>query len=65
MTHSIREAVLLADRVFVMGERPGRVLAELDVALPRPRGEELVATPAFVGLESEVRAALGRRGAPA
>ena len=65
VTHSIREAVLLADRVFVMGERPGRVLAELDVALPRPRGEELVATPAFVGLESEVRAALGRRGAPA
>ena len=65
VTHSIREAVLLSDRVFVMGERPGRVLAELDVALPRPRGEELAATPAFARLESEIRAALGRRGAPA
>ena len=63
VTHSIREAVLLSDRVFVMGERPGRVLAEFAVALPRPRGEDVVATRAFGELEGEVRAALVRRGA--
>ncbi len=60
VTHSIREAVLLSDRVFVMGERPGSVLAEFPLALPRPRGEELVTTPAFAELEAEVRAALSQ-----
>jgi len=65
VTHSIREAVLLSDRIFVMGERPGRVLAEFVVGLPRPRGEELVSMPAFVELEAGVRAALGGGRAPA
>jgi NitT/TauT family transport system ATP-binding protein len=48
VTHNIHEAVYMADRVIVLSRRPGRVLAEVKVALDRPRVESMMAAPAFL-----------------
>jgi NitT/TauT family transport system ATP-binding protein len=60
VTHDVTEALLLADRVAVLSPRPGRVVAELPVELPRPRvRRELVGDPAFAELERRALEALG------
>ena len=58
VTHSIREAVLLSDRVAAMSPRPGRVVAEIPIDLPRPRREALEETVAFAEHVARIRAAL-------
>ncbi len=58
VTHDIEEAVFLSDRVCVLSERPATVAEIVDVALPRPRGRDIVETPEFIALRHAVRAAL-------
>jgi NitT/TauT family transport system ATP-binding protein len=55
ITHSIPEAVFLADRVLVMTERPGAIAAIYDVALPRPRSLAVMGDPRFVELTQTIR----------
>ena len=50
VTHSIHEAVLLSDRVFVMTPRPGRISGEIEVDLPRPRNLESRESDTFIKL---------------
>jgi NitT/TauT family transport system ATP-binding protein len=58
ITHSIDEAVFLADRVVIMTAHPGRVKCEFRVDLPRPRDLATMATPEFAALTGAVWEAL-------
>src|SRR6476661_8904022 len=55
VTHDLREAVFLADRVLVMSARPGRIIAERAVDLPRPRKLDTTYEPYSVALVQELR----------
>jgi NitT/TauT family transport system ATP-binding protein len=52
VTHSIDEAILLSDRIIVLTRRPGRVKANIEVKLPRPRDED---SPDFAKLKKKIR----------
>ena len=55
ITHSIPEAVFLADRVVVMSSRPGSIEAIYDIDLPRPRDLTVMGEPAFVRYTQDIR----------
>ncbi len=63
VTHNIQEAILLSDRVVVMTERPGRIISDLPVTLPRPRAQELVYDDAFIALSRCIHDAIRERRA--
>ncbi len=54
ITHQIDEAIYLSDRVIVMSARPGRILADIRVDIPRPRSLSIKRTPEFVKYEARV-----------
>jgi NitT/TauT family transport system ATP-binding protein len=55
ITHSISEAVFMSDRVVVMSPRPGRVIAEIPIALSRPRNIDMLSEERFGGYTRELR----------
>ncbi|TAK83945.1 MAG: ABC transporter ATP-binding protein [Aquabacterium sp.] len=59
VTHDLREAVYLADTVYVMSRSPGRILAKREIDLPRPRDLDITYTPAFTDIVHELRGHIG------
>lgn len=55
VTHDLREAVFLADRIYCMSARPGRIIAEKRVDFPRPRDLEVTYTKDFIDIVHELR----------
>ena len=54
VTHDIDEAILLADRIYVMGARPGRIKEILDVPIERPRNLDVVMEPEFLRMKRHI-----------
>ncbi|MDB5415601.1 MAG: transporter ATP-binding protein [Rubritepida sp.] len=62
ITHSISEAVYLADRILVMGPRPGRIIGDITVDLPRPRTLDMSESVEFARVANQVRRLLSAIG---
>jgi NitT/TauT family transport system ATP-binding protein len=60
VTHDLREAVFLADTVYVMSSRPGRIVLRREVDIPRPRELEVIYTQHFQDIVHELRTLIGR-----
>lgn len=65
VTHDIEEALLLADRVYVMSPGPGKIVETIDVSLERPRSDEVVTSPEFISLKEKLMRALSGQAAGA
>ena len=55
VTHSITEAIYLSDRVVIMSRRPGKIIADVPICLPRPRSRETLFMPEFKMFEKKLR----------
>jgi NitT/TauT family transport system ATP-binding protein len=62
ITHSISEAVYLADRVLVMSARPGRIIGEVPIDLPRPRTLDMTESLPFARAANRIRRLLSAEG---
>ena len=61
VTHDLREAVFLADTVYAMSSRPGRIVRRREVKFARPRDLDVTYTPEFQDIVHELRALIGGR----
>ena len=64
ITHDVEEALFLSDRVIVLSPRPGQVVLNLAVDLPRPRLMETLVSPHFVQLKAHLFSTLGQSQPP-
>ena len=62
VTHSIAEAILLADRILIMSPRPGRIIKEITVELERPRQLAIQDTAAFAQYQRDIRGTMEQLG---
>ena len=62
ITHSIPEAVFLADRILVLTQRPGRIIDEVQVRIPRPRALEVMNFPEFAPYVHSIRKQFEAKG---
>jgi NitT/TauT family transport system ATP-binding protein len=59
VTHDLREAAFLSDRVVVMSARPGRIIGDFAIDVPRPRSIEQTYDPAIAGIVQQLRTQIG------
>lgn len=59
VTHDVREAIMLADRVLVLSQRPAAIVAQVEIPFDRPRPRELQYTPEFGALVARIHSAMG------
>jgi NitT/TauT family transport system ATP-binding protein len=60
VTHDLREATFLADTVYCMSKRPGKIIARREIDLPRPRDLDVTYTEKFTDIVHELREHIGR-----
>ncbi|MCB2169924.1 MAG: ABC transporter ATP-binding protein [Deltaproteobacteria bacterium] len=58
ITHDIDEAILLADTIYIMSRRPGRIIKSIPVPIPRPRDHRVMVLPEFITIKKDVMAML-------
>ncbi len=62
VTHSIDEAIYLSDRIYMISDRPGRIIMETPVELPRPRSRAVVTSPLFLSYKQKLMGTLAASG---
>ncbi len=59
VTHDIDEAILLSDRIYIMGEKPGRITNEFVIDIKKPRTHDVMLTEEFLGYKREIISLIG------